>query len=67
MNVRLTFKGFPCFLTIFFVAVLGCDNPKNENGTSDVKPNILIIQADDLGFGDLVLHRKNGNNEMCLV
>ncbi len=48
-------KGlFPVLLTGFASVLAGCEGP-----TSTIKPNIVIILADDMGWGDI---NANGND-----
>ena len=43
-----------CILLIIFMSFVGCmDRRKDTSEEKEKKPNIIIIYADDLGYGDL--------------
>jgi arylsulfatase A-like enzyme len=42
---------------LFLIACIGCSNPANkEKETNAIKPNILLIVADDMGWADVGYH-----------
>ncbi|MGB5361412.1 MAG: sulfatase-like hydrolase/transferase, partial [Eudoraea sp.] len=46
---------------LLLLLLLGCDT-KKEDTTIDKQPNIVLIMADDQGWGDLSIHGNNNLN-----
>ncbi|MAZ28239.1 MAG: arylsulfatase [Cytophagaceae bacterium] len=54
INIIYTSMFRSCILLIIFMSFVGCmDRRKDTSEEKEKKPNIIIIYADDLGYGDL--------------